>query len=123
MPRAYSLDLRERALRALDAGLAAAEIERTFGISQRTLFRWKAHRAAGRSLAPRTSPGQAPRIGPARHDALRAQIATHADATLAQHCDRWQAATGVRVGIATMARTITRLGITLKKSPTRRRTG
>lgn len=36
---------------------------------------------------------------------------------LAQHRRLWHAATGVRVGIATMARTFTRLGITRNKSP------
>jgi transposase len=123
MPRAYSLDLRERARRALDAGLAAPEIERTFGISQRTLYRWTARQRAGQSLAPRTSPGQPPKIGPAQHDALRAQIAAHADATLAPHVAWWQQATGVRVGLATMARTIAGLGSTVKQSPHRRRTG
>jgi transposase len=123
MPRAYSLDLRERALRALDAGLAAAEIERTFGISRRTLSRWRARQAAGADLRPRTSPGRPLAIPPAQHAALRAQIAAHPDATLAQHCTLWQAATEGAVSVATMARTIARLGITLKKSPHGGRTG
>jgi transposase len=119
MPRAYSLDLRERAVRALDAGHAAPEVAELFGVSERTLFRWKAQRRMGGSLAPGTSPGQAPKIGPAQHDALRTQVAAHADATLAQHVALWHAATGVRVGIATMARTFATLGMTLKKSPAR----
>ena len=117
MPRAYSLDLRERALRALDAGLAAVEIERTFGISTRTLRRWRQRVAGDQDLAPGTSPGRPPLIGAAQHDALRAQVAADPDATLAEHCRVWQAATQETVSVATMGRARTRLGITLKKSP------
>jgi|SRR5690348_8264237 transposase len=117
MPRAYSLDLRERALRALDAGLAAVEIERTFGISARTLRRWRQRVGGGRALAAGQSSGRPPVIGPAQHDAVRAQVAAHPDATLAEHCQVWQAATQETVSVATMGRTLTRLGLTLKKSP------
>lgn len=117
MPRAYSLDLRERALRALDAGLAAGEIERTFGITTRTLRRWRQRRASGQSLAPGQSPGRPPVIPPHQHAALRAQVAAHPDATLAEHCQRWQTAQQVSVSVAAMARTLTKVGITLKKSP------
>lgn len=119
MPRAYSGDLRERALRALDAGHAAPEVAQLFDVSERTLFRWKARRGQGRSLAPGQSPGRPPVIAPAQHAALRAQIAAHPDATLAQHCALWQATTGGRVSIASMARYLTALAITLKKSPPR----
>jgi transposase len=115
MPRAYSVDLRERALRALEADLPAREIERTFGISTRTLRRWRQRMAAGSSLAPGQSSGRPPRIAPDQHDQLRAQVAAQPDATLAQHCARWQTAYGVTVSVSSMARTLTRLGITLKK--------
>jgi transposase len=50
---------------------------------------------------------------------LQAQVAAAPDATLAQHCARWEAAQGVRVSVATMSRALRRLGITLKKSPAR----
>ena len=51
--------------------------------------------------------------------ALAAQVAATPDATLAAHCARWEAAQGVRLSVATMSRTIRRLGITLKKRPAR----
>lgn len=123
MPRASSLDLRERALRALDAGLAAVEIERTFGISTRTLRRWRQRVAGDRPLAPGKSSGRPPIIGATQHDAVRAQVAADPDATLAAHCRAWQAATQESVSVATMGRTLLRLGITLKKSPHGDRTG
>ena len=114
MPRAYSLDLRERLVRARDAGLAPVAIEQLLGISARTQRRW-AERARQDSLAPGRSPGRSPKIAPAQHDALRRQVAAHADATLAEHCARWAAETGVHVSPATMSRTLAAVGLPRKK--------
>ena len=116
MPRAYSLDLRERLLRARDAGMAPGVIEHHLGISRRTQRRW-AQRAAQQDLAPHPIPGRPPKIDPVHHDDLRAQVAADPDATLAEHCAQWDATTGVRVSRATMSRTLTALGISVKKSP------
>lgn len=116
MPRAYSLDLRERLLRARDAGMAPEVIEQHFGISVRTQQRW-VQRAAQETLPPSPIPGRPPRIAPAQHAALRRQVADHADATLADHCDRWATTSGIRVSIATMSRTLTALGLSRKKRP------
>lgn len=60
-----------------------------------------------------------PRIGTTQATTLAAQVAAHHDATLAQHCTRWEAEHGVHLSVATMSRTIRRLGITVKKSAIR----
>ena len=36
----YSVDLRERLLQAIDAGLSQAEASRTFGVGTSTITRW-----------------------------------------------------------------------------------
>ena len=100
LPHAYSVDFRERALRALDAGLAVVAIERAFCISARSLRRWRQRVAGGLTLVPGTSPV----IAATQHDLLRAQVAAHRDATLAQHGAPWRAATQGAVRVATMAR-------------------
>ena len=115
MKRQRSVDLRERSLVALDAGRPAAEVAQLFGVSRRTLRRWRQRRTAGQ-VAPKPRPGRPRRIGPGERAALAAQVAAHPDATLAEHCGRWAAATGVRVSPATMCRTLARLGLPLKKS-------
>lgn len=115
----YSADLRERLLGAIDAGLPLAEGARLLGICPSTIRRWRVRQCTEGTAAARPRPGRTPRIGPAQAPALAAQVAAHDDATLAQHCTRWEAEQGVRLSVATMSRTVRRLGITLKKSPAR----
>lgn len=118
MPRGYSRDLRERLLQARASGLPAVEITRTTGVSTRSLQRWAKRHAAGASLAPGTAPGPLPKIGRADEAVLRAQVAARPDATLAEHCVAW-AETHPAVSVATMSRTLQRLGLRLKKNADR----
>jgi transposase len=115
MARVYSVDLRERLLQARDAGLAPVEIERTLGISTRTQRRWVQQRRTTGDLTPRHSPGRPPKIGPEARPALHAQVLAAPDATLAEHCARWAAATSMQVSTATMARHLRRMRLPLKK--------
>ena len=111
----YRADFRDRLLRALDAGLARAEAARAFGVSERSIQRWQRRRRETGGAAPAPRPGRPPRIDPAGSLRLAAQLEGAPDATLAEHCDRWAAATGVRVSPATMSRAVRRLGWTRKK--------
>ena len=115
MQRQYPADLRERLLVAQDAGLAVAEIARGCGLSARTLRRWRQWQRECGSLVTRPRAGRPRAILAAQEAAVRAQVAAHADATLAEHCARWEADHGVRVSTATMFRLLTRLGLPLKK--------
>jgi len=110
----YSRDLRERALRQVDAGRPVGEVAQLFGVHRTTLLRWRQRRDLG-ERAPRPRPGQSPRIGPAQRPALLAQVTAHPDATLAEHCAAWAAATGTTVSASTMCRALRRLGWPLKK--------
>ena len=119
----YSVDLRERLLGAIDAGLSQAEAARLFGVGTSTITRWRRRRGDAGTVHPTPRPGRAPRIGAAQATALQEQVAAHADATLAEHCAIWARERASSVSVATMSRAIRRLGITVKKSPPRRRTG
>ena len=112
----YPADFRDRLLRALDAGLARAEATRTFGVPDRTIRRWQQHRRETGSVAPKRRVGRRRHIGVAAEPAVRAQVAAHPDATLAEHCTRWASDHGVTVSVATMSRALSRLGLPLKKS-------
>jgi transposase len=113
----YPADVRDRLLRALDAGLARAEAARTFGVTERTIRRWQQRRRETGSVAPTPRQGRQRRIGLAGEARLRAQVAAHPDATLAEHCAHSAAADGVVVSVATMSRVLARLGLPLKKNP------
>jgi transposase len=111
----YPADLRERVLAAMDAGLPAAEISRTFGISARSLRRWRQWQQERGTVATKPRSGRPPKIAAAHVPALQRQVAAHADATLAEHCTRLAAAQGVVVSRATMSRQLAKLGLPLKQ--------
>jgi transposase len=115
--RAYSVDLRERVVAAVDRGTLRKEIVRTLGVSEPTIRRYLRLRRETGSLAPKLSPKRAFSIGQSvEHTrALWKQLEEHNDATLEQHCRLWEGKQGVKVSISTMSRAIGRLGWTLKK--------
>jgi transposase len=112
----YSVDLRERLLRAIDAGLSQAEAARLFGVGTATMVRWRRRQRERGSVAPRPRPGRPRRIGRAQERALLAQVRALPDATLREHCAPWETEQGVRLSEPTMSRALARLGWPLKKS-------
>lgn len=113
----YSVDLRERLLGAIDAGLSQAEAARLLGVGAATIERWVRRRRETGGVAPLPRRGRPRRIGPAQEAPLLAQVRATPDATLAEHCARWEQTQGVRVSVATMSRALARAGWPLKKSP------
>lgn len=113
--KAYSQDLREHVIRAIDQGISRTEVIRIFGVSEPTIKRYLKLRRETGSLAPRAIPGRPKRkMGPLI-DGLRPQLETHPDALLEEHCKLWEAETGVKVSNSTMGRAIQRLKWTRKK--------
>jgi transposase len=108
------MDLRERVVGAVAGGVPQSVAARTFGVGRATVRRWVDRQRAG-DLRPAPVGGSAPRIGPAQAAALAAQVAAAPDATLAEHCARWEREQGVRVSIWGLDRALARLGITRKK--------
>jgi transposase len=123
MSKPYSLELRERAVAAVEAGLLQAEVVRLFSVSLATLKRWLSKRRSGQSLAPKRSrPGPRPEFGsPEAVAALRVQLEADPDDRLIDHCQRWQERTGHWLSVATLHRARRALGWTHKKEAHRRR--
>ena len=113
--RAYSVDLRERIVRAVKAGTPQAVVAATFGVGRATVQRYLYQLQGSGTLTPRPIPGPPVRIGPTDEPRLRAQLDVAPDATLAEHCAQWEREQGVRLSVATMHRAIVRLGWTRKK--------
>lgn len=114
--RAYSLDLRQRIIAALEMGQAVGAVAARFAVSPRTVRRYRQQWRAAGTIAARTSPGRPALIRAHQHDALTVLVRATPDATLARYCQQWAAVTGVVVSEATMCRTLQQLALTRKKS-------
>lgn len=115
--KAYSVDLRERVVAAVDKGLSKRDVAETFGVGLATVKRWVARRKRDPDddLAARVAPGQAPSIGPEHAQALTAQLAANPTATAERHARLWNEAHGTSLSQWTLGRAIRRLGWTRKK--------
>lgn len=114
--KAYSADLRERIVAAVDAGLPRVEAARRFRVSLATSKRYLRRRRATGGLLPGRSPGRTPDIVPAQYPALAAQVAAHPDDTLAQHAATWRTEQGAPVSAWAVDRALGRAAITRKKT-------
>jgi transposase len=124
MSKPYSVDLRERAVAAVESGLRHAEVVQLFSVSWATLKRWLLKRRCGQSLAPKAyRPGPRGAFGkPEAVAALKAQLEAEPDGRLLDHCRWWQARTGQAVSVATLHRARRALGWTHKKKAHGQRT-
>jgi transposase len=104
--KAYTLDLRERVVKFLQAGGSKTEAARRFDLGRRTVYRYLAAAQAG-TLAPKTSWGQWRTLDPQK---LSAHVQTHPDATLQE------LATGFNVSPNAVWVRLGKLGFTLKKT-------
>ena len=126
MPRPYSTDLRQRALRACERGrLSRARIAVLFGIGETRLDRWQQQaRVEGRREAKPAQGGPAPRLCGAALNMLRALVVEANALTLAEYADRLAGRAGVRVSGPTLCRALRQLGLVRNKPCARRsRTG
>src|SRR3954467_4451474 len=103
--RAYSMDLRERIVAAVDAGLTQAQAAERFGVSLRTVERYLSRRRRSGSLAaPGQRQGPEPTVRRALQAWLPARLDAAADATLAEHVAAFVAAGGRPVSLSAMSR-------------------
>jgi transposase len=109
-------DLRERAVAAVDAGMARPGVARAYGVHPRTLERWLARSRRGEPLADRPRSGRPPKLEPTRRAELRALALERPDATLAEHAERLAERTGVRLSRSRVGRLLAGLGLPLKKN-------
>ena len=113
---AYSLDLRERVVRAVDEGASRVEAARRFSVSNALVGKLLRQRRATGSLARRPhGGGTPPALGEAGLAALRALAAADPDATPAELRERLARDAGVRVGVNGVCRALKKLGLPLKE--------
>ena len=113
--KAYSPDLRERVLRAVDQGYQRTEIIKLFGVSRATIKRYLKQRRETGEVKTKSHPGRPPKKFAPLQAGLVAQLEAHTDVTLEMHCQLGEQAQGVQVSTSTMSRAIRRVGWTRKK--------
>ena len=113
--KAYSQDLRQRVVRAVDAGQNQAEIAKTFAVSVATIKRYLKQRRETGHVLPKAIPGRPATKGAVLQAHLRAQLEAHPDATREEHCRLFQAEHGIEVSTASISRARAALGWTRKK--------
>jgi transposase len=114
----YSMDLRKRVIRAWDASGNADAVAATFSVSRAWVHRLVQRRRETGSIAPRRQTKFRARVLAGQEVRLAALIAAQPDATLAELRDALPTA----AALSTLWLEIERLGLTLKKNRTRRRT-
>ena len=113
--KAYSVDLRQRVLNALERGTARKEVVKIFAVSEGSIKRWQKLRREHTTLEPRRVGGQQPIIQASDEQVVRRLVAATPDATLEEYTKQWNELHERLISHWTLGRAIRRLGLTRKK--------
>jgi transposase len=112
--KAYSEDLREKILEAVDRGMPKSEAARIFGVSRTSVKRYAAARREGRPLAPKRHPGSKPKLDERARQLLEADVEERPTATLKDRGRFLERAVGVSVSESTLSRLLRKMGFSPK---------
>ena len=117
MGKPLSMDLRARALAAVDGGLSRRAAARQFGVSVSSVIRWDAARRATGSFEPKPQGGdmRSRRIEARRLDVMAA-FEEESDQTLEELCGLL-AERGIATSTSSLSRFFQRHRVTRKKRP------
>jgi transposase len=88
--KAYSMDLRERVLKDIDAGMTSSTAAKKYSVSSAWVRRLKQRRAATGEVAPRKQRHGKEATWLAHADAIREAVRQVPDATLDEYRQRFQ---------------------------------
>ncbi len=115
--RAYSYDLRERVLRAVDEGKSRKQIVEFFRVSRATIKRYIRQRREEGHVRPHSIPGRTPKKGAVLRVGVQTLVEAHPDKRLEDYCQMWEEQHGVQVSRSSMSRAIRAAVWTRKKRP------
>jgi transposase len=122
MARAYSLDLRERVVAAVQDGSPCRTVAGTFGISAASVVKWSQRFRTSGTAAAKPMGGKRPFALADERDWLLARVAEKPDITLralvAELAER-----GIKVSLYAVWHFLDKEGISFKKKPARQRAG
>jgi len=108
--RAYSQDLRQHVLRAVDDGQCRAEIIDRLQVSRATIKRYMKQMRETGTVLPRPIPGRPSKKGAALRMGVQELLEAHPEASQQDYCQWWEAEHGMHVSRASMSRAIHALG-------------
>jgi transposase len=111
----YSEDLRRRVVSSVEGGMSKAQAARAFSVSLSSVKRYVNKAGRGESLAPKRSPGSAPKLDEKATKLLEVDLKQRPFATLQERRDYIHALTGISVSRSTTCRAIARIGQSRKK--------
>src|SRR3954469_8796288 len=111
----YSGDLRRRVVSAVERGMSKSQAARTFSVSLSSLKRYVNKAKRGESLAPKKSPGSAPKLDEKASKLLEDDLQERPYLPLQDRCKYIEVMTGLSVSRSTMWHAIARIGSTRKK--------
>ena len=115
--KAYSIDLRERAVSSVERGeCTIPEAARRYNVSEPSLERWLARKRTTGSCAPLPHAGGVARKLAAAATVIRGAVKAQPDATLQELCERVEQETQIKSDPSMMCRELVRLKLPLKKS-------
>jgi transposase len=123
MPRPLAIDLRQRVVKAYESSNETlAQVAGRFGVGEASVNRWVSRNRKTGTVAPLPhAGGPDPMIDAKGRELMKALVDQKPDATREELARAYRDATGVSVSVATVGRTVWRLGYTLKKRPFTRR--
>jgi transposase len=114
MPKAISIDLRTRVVEQAAKGMSIKKIQKTFGISRATAYRWiKRKKDRGDVKATEQArPGNRHSILPEEYEEFKEMVNNNRGKNAKEFCKLWKR----EISSSSMKRYLKKLGFTLKKN-------
>src|SRR3712207_305130 len=112
---AYSEDLRNKIVEAVQRGMPKVEAAGTFGVGISSVKRYVATAREGKSLAPKKRPGSKTKLDHRARRLLESDLEERPAATLPQRREFLGRVAGVWVSDSTVSRMLKRMGFSRKK--------
>lgn len=112
---AFSIDLRERVIAAVEAGMRPVEAAKLFKISRKVIYNWKNLLKKNNSLAPKVGyqNGHSHKIKDLVEFKKFAEA--HQQCSAPQMVIQWEISTGIKVSESAMLKTLKKIDYTSKK--------
>jgi transposase len=113
---AYSLDIRERVVKAYKEGESKDAVAKRYELSWWTVASYIKRNEQG-NLAASSPPGAKPYLDAKGCEILKQQVQEHPDWTLEEHSDALYETTGIRLKKSAVSKYLVKMNLRYKKKP------